>query len=349
MMLELSTDDWQYLHGKPQASGVLKSKPEDFVVREELGYEPSGEGEHIFLWVQKTGLNTAFVAEQIAKFCQLPLRTVSYAGRKDKHAVTQQWFGVHVPGKKEFNWSKMDLDGLQILSVKRHHKKLRVGNLKGNRFELTIRELNDFDQIEQRLLVIKNLGVPNYFGPQRFGDTRHHPHGSNLALAEKMLAGEVIKNRNKRSMAISALRSWLFNQFVSARISNALWQQAITGDVMVLTGSNSFFIVEQIDQHISQRMLQNDISISAPLWGKGPLPSKLEAADFEQSIAHKNSDVCGFLSSLGLQQERRSTRLLPENLQWQIQDNRLDIQFSLPSGCFATSVVREVLNAHTIE
>ncbi|GAA0854295.1 tRNA pseudouridine(13) synthase TruD [Aliiglaciecola litoralis] len=348
-MIELATNKWQYLFAKPTATGVLKAQPEDFIVREELGYEPSGEGEHIYLWVQKVGLNTAFVAEKIAQFCQLPLRAVTYAGRKDKHALTQQWFGVHVPGKQQFDWHELQLEGLQILDVKRHNKKLRVGNLKGNRFEITLRDIDSTEELEQRLMQVASQGVPNYFGPQRFGETRYHANGGNLALAQKMLANEPIKNRNKRSMAISALRSWLFNEFVSERIAQNRWQQVCTGDVMILTGSNSFFIADDDHVAIEDRLHKNDISLSAPMWGKGNLDSQGAAQEFEQQCALSRAAVCDLLSSLGLKQERRAIRIVPENLHWQIQSNRLEVAFSLPSGCFATSVIREVINAHTVE
>lgn len=346
-MTQLNTQHWGYLHSKPSAQGVIKSHPEDFIVREELGYEPTSDGEHIYLWVEKVGLNTAYVAEQIARFCQLPLRAVSYAGRKDKHALTQQWFGVHVPGKKAFSWDTMKLEGFNVLKAVRHNKKLRIGALKGNRFELIVRHLKNTQDIEQRLSQISETGVPNYFGPQRFGDTRYHPNGGNLELAQRMLMGETIKNRNKRSMAVSALRSWLFNEYVDQRLRCSIWNKPLHGDVCTLSGSNSFFVVEKDDPDILNRLATNDVSLSAPMWGKGSLDSQADALTFEQKVANNNSDVCTALAALGLEQERRMIRLMPTDLQWQLTSDTLAIQFSLPSGCFATSVLREVLNAHS--
>jgi len=346
-MTNLSTEHWHYLHTKPLAQGIIKSRPEDFVVIEELGYEPSSEGEHIYLWVEKIGLNTAFVAEQIAKFCQQPLRAVSYAGRKDKHAVTRQWFGIHVPGKKQFAWEDMVLDGFKVIKAIRHNKKLRIGALEGNRFELVVRQLTDAQDVEQRLQKISSTGVPNYFGSQRFGDTRYHPNGGNLDLAERMIGGEAIKNRNKRSMAVSALRSWLFNEYIDQRLIGGYWDSPLSGDVCVLTGSNSFFVMQQKDSTIQNRLAQNDISLSAPMWGDGELDSQADAYQFEQNIAKQHNKVCTTLASLGLKQERRMIRLIPQNLQWQLSSDTLNIQFSLPSGCFATSVLREVLNAYS--
>ena len=339
----LTTDHWQYLHGKPVSTGQIKVQNDDFVVREILGYEPCGEGEHIYLWCRKTGLNTAFVAEQIAKFCRLPLRAVTYAGRKDKHAVTEQWIGVHLPGKGNFDWQDLRLEGLEILSSKRHNKKLRTGVLKGNRFELILRNITHPQELESRIAQIQTYGVPNYFGQQRFGESRYHPGGSNLALAEKILAGEEIRNRNKRSMAISALRSWLFNEFVSQRIESGRYDKVTAGEPLILAGSNSFFIAEEDDQTLSQRLASGDIQLSAPMWGKGDLVCKHDALVWEKTVAQNYSSLTQSLEKLGLKQERRAISLIPSKMQWKFVDDEVKIAFDLPSGCFATSVVRELI------
>lgn len=348
-MSSLSTQHWNYLYGQPAGNGLLKAQPDDFKVSELLGYEPSGEGEHIYLWTRKIGLNTAFVAEQLAKFCQLPLRNVSYAGRKDKHSVSEQWFGLHVPGKQSFNWSEMALQGFEVLHAKRHNKKLRTGVLKGNTFAIRIRNITEREDVLQRLDKIKQSGVPNYYGEQRFGlirvtDSAALKLGGNLVLAEKMLQGETIRNRNKRSMAISALRSWLFNEFVSKRIESNTMQFPMNGDVFVLSGSNSYFIEPEINDETVARLSSGDIQISAPLWGAGSLSSQSQTAEFEQMIAKDNSAICRLLEQLGLKQERRFIHLSPHKFTWEFDQDDLLLQFSLPSGCFATSVIRELSN-----
>jgi tRNA pseudouridine13 synthase len=338
----MGIDHWHYQGNKPEVTGVMKTRPEDFIVREQLGYEPIGEGEHIYLWVRKQGLNTAYLAEQIAKFVNLPLRAISYAGRKDKHALTEQWFGVHKPGKVEYEWGKLAVPGAQVLKAIRHNKKLRTGVLKGNQFELVIRDLSSTEGLEERLQAIHKSGVPNYFGPQRFGDSRYDPRGSNLILAEKMIAGEKIRNRNKRSMAISALRSWLFNEYVSNRLADKYYTQALAGDVMSLAGSNSFFSAQLIDETIIQRLEKRDIQLSAPMWGAGELPSMLDAAEYENRLASKYPQVSTTLKDLGLRQERRAISLYADKMTWDIKETQLNISFVLPSGSFATSVLREV-------
>ncbi|MFT2089810.1 tRNA pseudouridine(13) synthase TruD [Paraglaciecola sp. 2405UD69-4] len=335
---------WSYLYPKLNISGLFKDSPCDFQVKEVLGYEPIGEGEHIYAWVRKTGLNTAFLAEQIAKYAKLPLRAVTYAGRKDKHAQTEQWFGIHLPGKTDIDWSNFDVDGAEVLKTIRHNKKLRTGVLKANHFKIRIKELTDTAGLEERLETISTLGVPNYFGEQRFGDTRYDPKGGNLVLAEKMIAGEPIRNRNKRSMAISAMRSWFFNEVIHHKIQNNTLTTPQLGDVMELAGSNSFFCVDEINDTLINRLKQRDIFISAPMWGAGNLPSKEAVLAFEESIASANKSVTETLESLGLKQERRAAHLYPTNLKWIIDNNTLTLEFSLPSGAFATSVLRELVN-----
>jgi tRNA pseudouridine13 synthase len=336
-------DRWNYLGPPPIQSGIIKSRPQDFIVREKLGYDLLGEGEHIYLWVRKEQLNTAYLAEQIAKFTKLPLRAVTYAGRKDKHAVTEQWFGVHKPGKAEYDWDKLAVPGAKVIKAIRHNKKLRTGVLKGNHFELLVREISSFEGIEERLQSLSENGVPNYFGPQRFGDSRYDPRGSNLVLAEKMILGEEIRNRNKRSMAISALRSWLFNEYVSARIEDNCYQQPLVGDVMQLSGSASFFNADIIDPTILQRLNIRDIQISAPMWGAGNLASQDTAAEFENRLALKHPKVTETLTNLGLKQERRPISLYPQDISWEMDNSQLSLRFTLPAGAFATSVLREVV------
>ena len=334
----LHNHHWHYLHTPPTATGHLKAQLEDFFVQENLGYAPIGEGEHIYLWVRKQGLNTAFVAENLAKFCQVPLRAVTYAGRKDKYAVTEQWFSVHKPGKEEYNWSEFTLEGAEVLSAIRHNKKLRTGVLKGNHFRLILRNISQKNEIVEKLLQIEKLGVPNYFGEQRFGN-----NNSNLHLAEMMIKGEQIRNRNKRSMAISALRSWLFNQFISERIGQEAHSQLLNGDVMQLSGSNSYFVYDGVDPAIPSRLEEKDIQLSAPLWGKGELASQQDALQLEQQVVAPYSQVTEQLESLGLKQERRATQLFVNNLQSHFEQDNLHISFDLPSGCFATSLVRELI------
>lgn len=347
-MKPLESQHWNYYFSKPVSTGIFKFQADDFQVEEDLGYMPCGEGEHQFIFVEKTNNNTAYVAEQIARFTQLPLRQVTYAGRKDKYAVTRQWFGIHAPGQADFDFSKFELEGVKILQHTRHNKKLRTGQLKGNAFTISLRQVVHPEAIEERLHEIAQHGVPNYYGEQRFGVMRvnelgEQQRGGNLLMAERMINGETIRHRNKRSMALSALRSWLFNEMISTRLERGEFDRVQPGDAMVLSGSNSFFIEDGERDNSEQRYRDKDICPSAPLWGKGKLATQLTAKQMEESVASAHPEVVEFLAQCGFEQERRAIKIWPSQLEWQSKGDTLTLSFSLPSGCFATSVLRECI------
>lgn len=364
-MLELQPNAWHYLHDGPLFSANIKGQLNDFKVTEKLSFEPNGEGEHDFLFVEKEGLNTAYVAEEIAKFAKLPLRNVSYAGRKDKFASTQQWFGVYFGKKEHLDWANFSLPGLRVLKQTKNQRKLRLGTIESNAFEIRLRNISDLQEqkLQQRLTEIQQKGVPNYFGNQRFGE-RIKADGSvelggNLQLAAKLIQGEAIRNRNKRSMAISALRSWLFNHFVSQRLAIQGFN-LVDGDVLILRGSNSFFVhdlaIEQQKRQLEneepndaikstvRRLAERDILFSAPMWGLGRLDSTSAAFTIETQISEEYPDICENLEELGLNQQRRPAFIFPDALAYEIVEKDLILRFTLPSGCFATSVLREIAN-----
>lgn len=357
-MLGLQPNAWQYLHNGPLFKANIKVQLKDFQVVEKLTFEPNGDGEHDFIFIEKEGLNTAFVAEEMAKFAKLPLRNVSYAGRKDKFASTQQWFGVYFGKKERVDWTSFSLAGLTILKQTKNQRKLRLGTIESNTFIIRLRNITNLNlsQLQQRLKEIQQKGVPNYFGNQRFGERIKSDGsvelGGNLQLAEKLIQGEIIRNRNKRSMAISALRSWLFNYFVSERLTNEGFT-LLNGDVFLLKGSNSFFVHELSEtntkrqsqnQSLIERLAERDILFSAPMWGEGKLDSTSVALELEQRISATFPDICEHLASLGLKQQRRPAFIFPEDLAYETDGSDVVLRFSLPSGSFATSVLREIAN-----
>lgn len=351
-MLNLPVDPWTYLHEGPLFEATIKAKLSDFKVFESLSFEPSKSGEHTLIHIEKTGLNTAFVAEELAKFGKLPLRNVSYAGRKDKYATASQWFGIYHGGTAKTDWYSFQMDGVRIIDIVQNDRKLRTGAIKSNRFEIVLRNISSLDHsaLIARIDAIKTRGVPNYYGNQRFGELIKSDGsvqlGGNLALAEKLVNGEDIRNRNKKSMAISALRSWLFNHFVSHRLSQLGDQQVLAGDALSLKGNNSFFIYadNDVEQSASTllRVANKGVLITAPLWGQGSLDSQDKAQLFEYEFAKEHSIVCKTLEGLQLSQQRRPILLFVEDFTAQIGDNSVTLSFSLPSGCFATSVLREI-------
>lgn len=335
------TAAWYYLHGQPECSGRLKVVPEDFMVREDLGFAPCGEGEHILLHIRKRGQNTQWVARELARLAGVAQRDVTWAGLKDRHAVTEQWFGVHLPGKAEPDFSSLENDDVQILARARHHKKLKIGALKGNWFELVVSELSAPATLDSRLRAIAARGVPNYYGDQRFG----HDFG-NLAQARAMFNGRKIKDRNQRSLYLSAARSYLFNLAASQRLAAGLGEQPMAGDCLMLAGTQSFFTLNEdnpLDDAMQARFASGDVRLSAPLWGRGRLPSGEAAAELEQSALAEQQDLCLGLEANGLKQERRPLLLKPQDLSWQLDGARLRLSFWLPAGSYATSVVREIV------
>ncbi|MEW7866295.1 tRNA pseudouridine(13) synthase TruD [Aeromonas diversa] len=329
-----------YLHGQPAVTGVLKAAPSDFVVIEDLGFEPCGEGEHIFVRVRKTGENTAWVAGLLADAAGVNRNAVTWAGLKDRHAVTEQWFGIHLPGKAEPDLSVIESDSIQILEAKRHNRKLRTGYLKGNRFTLRLTGLSGSEGLEARLQAVAEQGVPNYYGEQRFGRG-----GNNLEAAKAMFGGKRIKDRNKRSLYLSAARSMLFNTVVTARIEQGLAHTLLAGDCLMLKGSHSIFSEPEVTPELAARLASGDVQLTAPLWGRGRLASQHEAAAFEEAALSSLAEWREGLEKAGLDQERRPLLLRPEAMSWQLEDDTLTLSFFLPAGAFATSVVRELIDA----
>ncbi|GIU43960.1 tRNA pseudouridine(13) synthase TruD [Shewanella algidipiscicola] len=327
-----------YLHGQPQASADLRTHNRDFIVEEILPFLPTGEGEHHMLHVRKEGLNTADVAKMLSSFAKVHPKEVTFAGQKDKHAITEQWFGVRIPGKETPKWDELNSEQLTILSSSRHSKKLRTGALVGNRFTLTLRAVSDIADVIKRIELVKQTGVPNYFGEQRFGHD-----GKNLIFGRQMLAGRNVKDRNKRSMYLSAVRSNLYNAVVSARLAK-YGTQVLEGDCVMLAGSKSYFVANPWDEALLERLAQKDIQLSAPLWGRGQPLSQAEALAFETSISEQFAEDCHGLEQAGLNQERRTLLLEPQHLSYETDEDVLVIKFILPAGCFATSLLRELVD-----
>jgi len=328
-----------YLYTEPQATGQLRSEMSDFKVFERLPFEPCGEGEHLFVHIRKTGANTIVVARELAKYFKVKEGLVSYAGLKDRFAVTEQWFGIHLPGKAIYDLSDLAIDGVEVLCVKRHNKKLRIGALSGNRFELVLRNVSNTDEVLRRWAAVNQFGVPNYFGEQRFGI-----NGGNLERATELFQGKKVKDKKKRGLYLSAARSEIFNQIISKRIENNQFEALNVGDVFMLSGTQSVFLADEIDDKIKQRFQEKDIDLTASLWGVGDLMSKGEPQGFEQQVADNYTEFCQGLAKFGLKQERRRIRLSFTEGKIQSENDTITLSFFLPSGCYATTILRELIS-----
>ena len=328
-------------YGEPLGSAVLKATAEDFQVDEVLDIPLSGDGEHLWLWVEKRGLNTEEAARRIAKSAGVPLRTVSYAGLKDRQALTRQWFSVQLPGKADPDLSAAENDTLKILKTSRHKRKLQRGAHAANGFTLRLTKLDaDKEALQQRLEVISQQGVPNYFGSQRFGW-----QGGNLGEARDYAARKALpEQRNVRSRLLSTARSYLFNQVLAARVADGSWQRAQVGDLLAFTDSRSFFPAGEAECN-DPRLAILDLHPTGPLWGEGESATTHATHELEQSIAAREADLRDWLVRAGMSHERRILRLPIGRLTWHYPEpDILQLEFVLPAGCFATVLVRELVD-----
>jgi len=332
---------WPRAWGDPAASACIRSAAEDFVVSEELGFEPSGEGEHVFLHLQKRGLNSMDLVQRVSRLSGVPPRDIGISGLKDRNALTRQWCSVGLAGRAEPDWQGLEQAGdVQVLAVARHLRKLRRGVHRSNRFTLRLRELSgDRPALEQRLQLLRAAGVPNYFGPQRFGRD-----GSTLAQARRwMESGGRRISRNERGLYLSALRAFLFNTLLADRVEAGNWNTVLAGDVCMLQGSRSLFTCEEVDAAIRERAQIGDIHPGLPLWGRdsaGADGARREPAG--ALAAHR--DVCDFLENAGLELAWRPTRTLVDDFCWQFcDDGSLQLDFALGAGAYATALLAELV------
>jgi tRNA pseudouridine13 synthase len=298
---------------------VLRAQPEDFQVREWLGFEPDGEGEHVLLTVRKRGANTLWVARALARHAQTQSRDVGFSGLKDRDAVTEQAFTVPSKLAPE-SWLELKGEGFEVIAAARHRRKIRRGAHKGNWFRILVREIAvDSEALRQRLETIRTFGVPNYFGPQRFGRG-----GGNLQVAREWFQnGSEPRDRTQRGFALSAARSALFNSVLAARVQQNTWGTLLDGDVANLDGSGSVFDVVSVDDVLRERCRMLDIHPTGPMWGRGELRSRGAVGVFESQIPEPFTGLRQGLTAAGL-------------------------EFRLNRGAFATAVLNEVVAANSL-
>ncbi|QGU33702.1 tRNA pseudouridine(13) synthase TruD [Thermochromatium tepidum] len=330
-------------HGEPLGSGRLRVAPEDFQVTEVLGFEPDGEGDHWLLRVRKTGANTAWVARRLADTAGVPVAAVGYAGLKDRWAVAEQWFSLPRPrtGEPEPDWGALAKQGIEVLGVYPHRRKLRRGALAGNRFRIRIRDCRlDPAALAARLEIIRARGVPNYFGEQRFGHA-----DANLQRAHALLTGRVRRvSPHQRGLQLSAARAQIFNELLAERVRRSNWDRLQPGDCPHLAGSHSFFLVETLDDTLHERAARFDLHPTGPLWGRGEPPTRQAVQALELEVAAGFTPWPERLAERGLDQGRRALRLVPDQLEHEWGDGDLILGFGLSSGSYATSVLREILD-----
>ena len=300
------------------ASATLKRVNADFIVTELPLQLPCGEGEHVWLEIEKNGANTAFVAQQLAEAAGVQERDVGYAGLKDRHAITRQWFSIYLPKGETPDMTRLLHPEFSVLTQSRHLKKVRPGDLLGNRFRIVLRDVaGDRDALESNLRAVAAQGVPNYFGAQRFGHD-----GGNVEQGRAMLAREIrVRNPKKKGIYLSAVRSFVFNEVLALRIQQGLWGQTLPGDVMDPAGRPT-----------------------GPLWGRGRVATTDQAQALENGVAQRHATLCDGMEHAGLDQDRRALVACPDDMRWEWpQADQLVLTFALQAGSYATAVLHEIL------
>lgn len=329
----------EFAWGGPVGRGRIRTMVEDFQVVEQLDYTASGDGEHLWLDIEKRGRNTLDVGRELARAAGVHPKAVGFAGLKDRNAVTRQPFTVHLPGRPDPDWRRWDLDGVRIVSATRHRRKIQRGRLAGNRFELVARDFDgDAAALADRLARIAVGGVPNRLGEQRFG-------GNNIARAHRMFRGELKRapSRAKRGFYLSAARALIFNRVLDERIRRGDWNRAIDGDVLMLDGSHSIFAFDPGDPAIPGRLQRLDLHPTGPLYGAGPSPAAGEAARLECHAVECEAELAAGLVAFGTAADRRALRVRVDGLDWGLDGDVLRLAFGLPAGAFATVVLAELL------
>ena len=309
---------WPNAYPASGARATLKVLNEDFIVTELPLQPPSGAGEHLWLDIEKNGANTAFVAQRLAEAAGVQDVDVGYAGLKDRYAITRQWFSIYLPKGETPDLTRLEHPEFKVLSQSRHAKKLRPGDLQGNRFRIVLRDVTGArEAIEANLQAVASQGVPNYFGAQRFGHG-----GGNVEQGRAMLAREIrVRNPKKKGLYLSAVRSFVFNEVLALRIEQGLWGKTLSGDVMDEAGVPT-----------------------GPLWGRGRVSTTDQAQALENGVAERHAKLCGGMEYAGLDQERRALVARPADMTWDWpQADRLVLAFSLRAGTYATTVLNEIL------
>ena len=324
----------------PGSGGLLKAAPEDFVVEEIPAYRPSGAGEHLYLWIEKVGRETPEVARALSRALNVADREVGYAGLKDRQAVTRQFFSV--PASAEGRLSSFSLDGVRVLEAMRHGNKLRTGHLRGNRFWIRLRDVRDPEAAVAIVERLQALGVPNYFGEQRFGRSE-----DNAELGRALLLGQRLDRAPtpfQRKLYLSAFQSLLFNRALAERIRAGTLSRALEGDVLRKADTGGLFLCQQPSRE-QPRVDAFEVSPAGPLFGPKMNRAAGAVAEAEESLlAEAGVTIEDFRRGRGeTEGGRRAYRVRLEDAAVEKEGRDVLLSFTLPRGSYATVVLDEVM------
>jgi tRNA pseudouridine13 synthase len=333
----------------PGIRGIIKQQPEDFEVEEIPAYEPCGQGEFAYVWLEKRDMGAEYFTRQVARRLGIGAGEVGSSGLKDRRAVTRQW--ISLPGRVEAGISRLDGEGIRVLKVSRHGNKLRPGHLRGNRFKVLIRNV-DPQAVERAGPIVHRLssqGLPNYYGLQRFGR-----EGETVLLGLDLLRdpekARKLRSPFLRKLALSAAQSAIFNHYLARRLADGLFHKVLAGDVMAKWPAGGMFVAEDLSSE-QARFDRREIVHTGPIFGRKTFPAGQEAAVREQvSLTDAGLSVKSF-AGFGklLQGTRRHNLVYVDDLQLENSAEGVQLHVSLPAGTYATILLREIMKATQLE
>lgn len=332
-----------YPYGAALINGLVKDRASDFKVTEELGFQPAGEGEHLFLFIEKSMMTTHELIERVADDFSIKPRDVGYCGLKDKLAVTRQWLSLYLPGQMH----SLKLPGIsdyRLLDHKWHSKKLRPGTHRSNHFEVIVRNVESMPETTRHQLdMIQQQGMANYFGEQRFGRQADNVEQALSAFGNPRRARKL--SRSKKSLYLSALRSFLFNQVLSRRIEQGIWDKPVAGDVFMLSGSQSIFY-EPINDELLERYNCQDISSTISLYGAGNRILQSQALEIEDAVLAEFEAIgqCLLQAKAKLQMRAARVAVVDLGVEFDQIERSLYLEVRLPRGSYFTTLLEHFID-----
>jgi tRNA pseudouridine13 synthase len=335
--------------GLPGIGGRIKAVPEDFEVEEVPAYPPSGQGAYLYLWVEKRDLGAEYFVRQVARRLDLTPGEVGTAGLKDRHAVTRQM--VSVPARAEGRLDRLEGDGIRLLRVGRHGNKLKPGHLHGNRFRILVRDADAAaaERLGPLLERLRREGLPNFYGPQRFGRD-----GETAALGFALLRGEPppappggrrpnVRSPFLRKLALSAAQSALFNHYLARRLHDGLLRRVLPGDVLARWPFGGLFVTDDVARE-QARCDAREIVPAGPMFGRKLFAAAGEAAAREADVLRDAGLTPQAFHGFGklLAGTRRHNLIYLDDLAGAVEPEGVRLTFTLPAGGYATVLLREV-------
>ncbi len=335
--------------------GVIKQQLEDFEVEEIPAYEPCGEGQHLYLWIEKRDLSGGFLKRLLSRGLGVSDRDIGMAGLKDRRAITRQW--VSVPAAAADKIDTLEDDRFTVLKRRLHGNKLRTGHLKGNRFVIRVREPSE-DALERARAKLDKLaahGMCNFYGSQRMGRggstlaagwalAQGETRVANVAMTDETVHRINLRDRQLRRLAASALQSEVFNRVIARRMADGLMGRVLHGDVCRKTDTGGIFVTDDPARE-QGRLDRREVDVTGPMWGPKMRRPDAAAADLEQAVLAETGLGESSFQRIGslASGTRRALRVFPQDVSATAEDDAVVVRFSLPSGSFATVLLQELM------